>query len=107
MSNMAVQLLRVFFPDTMEYERRKLAAAAPLSISPVASIFGSIQLDTLLQIFDTYLPQGHSEYIKPAWESVRQLLGALGFGDLKDSDSRNAHFDALDVNRDGKVHFSP
>jgi hypothetical protein len=101
--SIAMQLLKVHFPDTTDYERRKLAAAAPLSISPVAGVFAGIQLETLLQIFDTYCPQGRSDYTKPAWESVRQLLGALGFGDLMDSATRDAHFDELDVNKDGKV----
>lgn len=98
-----VQLLKVFFPKTSEYERRKLALAVPPSVAAVPGLYGYLQLDLLRDIFDAHLPRGREDYVKAAAEAVRQLLGALGLGDHCAADGRGAHFDALDVDGDGRV----
>ena len=98
-----MQLLKVFFPKTSEYERRKLALAVPPSVAAVPGLYGYLQLDLLRETFDAHLPRGREDYVKAAAESVRQLLGALGLGDQCAADGRGAHFDALDVDGDGRV----
>lgn len=100
-----MQLLKAFFPDTSELERRKLAAAVPPSVVPVAGLYDAFNLRDLQSIYAKNLPKGKVEYRKVMWEGVRQLLGALGLGDHLDEDKRNALFDMLDVNTDSKVRF--
>lgn len=100
-------MLRVFFPQTTELERRRLAMAVPPSVSPCTGLYDSVEIERLLeQVHAKYLPPGADAYCKKTWESVRQLLGALGLGDHLNEDSRNQLFDLLDVDRNGKV-FQP
>jgi hypothetical protein len=100
-----VQLLKVFFPDTSELERRKLAAAVPPSILPAAGLYDAFNLGDLQSIYAKNLPKGKVEYRKVMWEGVRQLLGTLGLGDHLDEDRRSVLFDMLDMTNDSKVRF--
>lgn len=108
----AVQMLRVFFPETSEVERRQLAMAVPMSTCPCPGLYDSLELEKLCSTFDTYVPSHVDEkrgvYHKRTWESVRQLVGALGLGDHMDEEKRNASFDQLDMDADGlvRVHIS-
>lgn len=102
-----MQMLRVFFPETSEVERRQLAMAVPMSICPCPGLFDSLELEKLCAMFDTYAPSHVDDkravYHKRTWESVRQLVGALGLGDHMEEDRRNAVFDQLDMDGDGLV----
>ena len=100
-----VQLLKVFFPDTSDLERRQLAAAVPPAVHPGRGIYEPFSFGELRAAFDAHLPPGKRAYRKVMWESVRQMLGALGFGDLLDMDARNAVFDLLDTDKDGKISY--
>lgn len=99
-----MQMLRVFFPESSEVERRQLAVAVPMSICPCPGLFDSLELEKLCAIFDTYVPSHVDDrrgvYHKRTWESVRQLIGALGLGDHMEEDRRNAVFDQLDMDGD-------
>jgi hypothetical protein len=100
---MRVQLLKVFLPDTSDTERRQLAAAVPPAVRANPNIYEPFAFGELRDAFNAHLPPGKNEYRKVMWEGVRQLVGALGFGDLLDAERRNAVFDVLDRDRDGKV----
>jgi hypothetical protein len=101
-----MQMLRVFFPETNEVERRQLAVAVPPSVCAVPGLYDSLSFGLLQALYDAHLPRGPATYCKAANESVRQMLGALGLGDLSDLDARNAVFDQVDVDRDGQVRPS-
>lgn len=81
--------------------------AVPMSICPCPGLFDSLELEKLCATFDTYLPSHvdgkRGVYHKRTWESVRQLVGALGLGDHMEEDKRNAVFDQLDMESDGLV----
>lgn len=81
--------------------------AVPMSICPCPGLFDSLELEKLCATFDTYAPSHVDEkrgvYHKRTWESVRQLVGALGLGDHMEEDRRNAIFDQLDMDADGLV----
>lgn len=97
-------MLRVFFPETSEIERRQLAVAVPPSVSPCTGLYDCLELEKLLeQVHGKYLPPRAHAYRKVMWESVRQLLGALGLGDHLEEEGRNQLFDQIDVDGDGKV----
>jgi hypothetical protein len=96
-------MLRVFFPETSELERRQLALLVPPSVNPVPGLYDALSFDTLQDLYNSHLPRGHPAYCKAANESSRQLIGSLGLGDLRDPDARNAALDQLDVDCDGQV----
>lgn len=97
-------MLRVFFPETTEIERRQLAVAVPPSISPCIGLYDSMELEKLLeQVYARYLQPRTDAYTKKMWESVRQLIGALGLGDHVDEESRNQMFEQIDMDGNGKV----
>ncbi|NJR41799.1 MAG: hypothetical protein HC767_03190 [Akkermansiaceae bacterium] len=101
-------MLRVFFPETSEIERRQLAVAVPPSVSPCTGLYDSLELEMLLeQVYGKYMPPRTDVYAKKMWESVRQLLGALGLGDHMDEEGRNQLFDQIDVDGSGKVRATP
>lgn len=99
-----IEMLRVFFPETTEIERRQLAVAVPPSVSPCTGLYDCLELDKLVeQVYAKYLPPRTDAYRKVMWESVRQLIGALGLGDYIEEESRNQLFDQLDVDGNGKI----
>ena len=99
-----MQMLRVFFPETTEIERRQLAVAVPPSVVPCTGLYDSLELEKMVEhVHGRFLPPRTDAYRKVMWESVRQLVGALGLGDHKDDESRNQLFDQLDVDGNGKV----
>ena len=103
-----MQMLRVFFPETTEIERRQLAVAVPPSVSPCTGLYDCLELDKLVeQVYGKYLPPRTDAYRKVMWESVRQLIGALGLGDYIEEECRNQLFDQLDVDGNGQVRAPP
>ena len=101
-----MQFLKVFFPDTSEVERRQLATAVPPPVHAVPRVHEPFAFGELAAAFNAHLPPGKEVYRRVMWESVRQLCGALGFGDLLDDEARrHAVFDLLDSNKDGKVRL--
>jgi hypothetical protein len=99
-----LQMLRVFFPETTEMERRQLSITVPPSVSPCSGLYDCLELETLLEkVHAKYLPPRTDAYTKKMWESVRQLLGALGLGDHMDEEGRNQLFDQIDVDGNQKV----
>jgi hypothetical protein len=99
-----MQMLRVFFPEASELERRQLAVAVPPSVSPCTGLYDGLEIEALLEkVFSKHLPPKVDSYQKPMWESVRQLVGALGLGDHVGDEKRNQIFDHLDVDGNGKV----
>jgi hypothetical protein len=97
-------MLRVFFPETTEMERRQLAVAVPPSVSPCIGLYDSLELEMVLeQVHAKHLPPRTEVYTKKMWESVRQLLGALGLGDHMDEQGRHQLFDQIDMDGNQKV----
>lgn len=101
-----MQLLKVFYPETSEQERRQLAAVVPPPVRAAPHVYEPYSFDELRALFDAHLPAGKDEYRPVMWESVRQLLGGLGYGDVGDNQEKQAAlFEMLDVGKDGKLSF--
>lgn len=99
-----LQLLKVFFPEAREAERRQLAEKCPPSIAPCSGLYDRLDLAAIRAVFDQCCPKNASFIPRSFHAHVRQLLGKLGFGDLTGEEQlQRSAFNQVDINGDDKV----